>query len=230
MLAEMERRTVPPAAERLKRIAILVSGHGRGSNMQAIVDACKDGRIRGEVVLVLGTRAGAPALERARQAGVPTAVLKPGAASDASHYGDRMLALLTERGVDLLCLAGYMRLLPRRVVAAYRWRAMNVHPALLPRFGGKGMYGEAVHRAVLDAGVSHSGCTVHFVDDQYDHGPSIVQTQVPVLDGDSPETLAARVLPQEHRTYVEAVALFCDGRVSVRDGCVVISPARGDAG
>jgi len=125
--------------------------------------------------------------------------------------------------VDLVCLAGYMRLLPKEVVEAYRWRIMNIHPALLPRFGGKGMYGERVHEAVLSTGQIESGCTVHFVDDEYDHGPVILQTRVPVLPGDTPDTLAARVLPEEHKTYVKAVALFSEGRLRIKNGTVRIT-------
>jgi len=209
------------------RIAVLVSGHGRGSNMQALIDACKEGRIRGTVAVVIGTRAGAPAIGRARQAGVPTVIVRPG--SDDEDYGRRLLQALTRYGVNLVCLAGYMRLLPPNVVEAYRWRILNIHPALLPKYGGKGMYGERVHRAVIDAGETVSGCTVHFVDDQYDHGPILLQEQVPVLPDDTPETLAARILPEEHRTYVKAVALVADGRVRVQgDAVEVLSQEEGE--
>ena len=205
------------------RIAVLVSGHGRGSNMQALIDGCRDGRIQGNVVVVIGTRRGAPALERASLAGIPTLVISPCDAGGEAEYGKRLLRALRRYKVDLVCLAGYMRLLPKEVVEAYRWRIMNIHPALLPRFGGKGMYGERVHEAVLSTGQIESGCTVHCVDDEYDHGPVILQTRVPVLPGDTPDTLAARVLPEEHKTYVKAVALFSEGRLRIKNGTVRIT-------
>lgn len=191
--------------------------------MQALIDGCRDGRIRGQVVLVIGTRKGAPALERAATAGVPTQVVRP--TCDES-YAFKLLDLLRRYRVDLVCLAGYMRLLPKPVVEAYRWRILNIHPALLPKFGGRGMYGERVHEAVLAAGETESGCTVHFVDDQYDHGPIILQTRVPVMPGDTPQTLAARILPEEHRTYVRAVAIFASGRLRVENGQVVLDEIR----
>lgn len=199
------------------RIGVLVGQHGRGSNMLALIDACKNGRIDGEVVTVVGSDARAPALDRARSAETPVTVVPGGGDRD---YGQRLLGALRSARVDLICLAGYMRLLPEIVVEEFRWRAMNVHPALLPKFGGKGMFGRRVHEAVIAAGENETGCTVHFVDDQYDHGPIILQARVPVLPGDTPETLAARILPLEHETYVRAVELFRAG-LTVVDGEVV---------
>ncbi len=204
------------------RIAVMVSGHGRGSNLQALIDACRDGVVPGSVELVIGTRKGAPALDRGVAAGIHTMVLKPGRPELAEEYASALLDSLALHAIDLICLAGYMRLLPSRVVRAYRWRIMNVHPALLPAFGGRGMFGEAVHRAVIESGATESGCTVHFVDEEYDHGPVILQRRVPVLPADTPETLAARVLPVEHRTYADAVRLFAEGRLVVRDGSVQV--------
>jgi formyltetrahydrofolate-dependent phosphoribosylglycinamide formyltransferase len=204
------------------RIAVMVSGHGRGSNLQALMDACENGRIHGTIEVVIGTKDGAPALERAARAGVPWVVIRPGRAENADRYARALRDVLTERRIDLVCLAGYMRLLPPALVAEYRGRIMNIHPALLPAYGGRGMYGEAVHRAVIESGAQVSGCTVHFVDEQYDHGPIILQTQVPVHKGDTPETLAARILPEEHRTYVEAVRLFAEGRLRLNGNVVEI--------
>lgn len=204
------------------RIAVLVSGHGRGSNLQSLLDACADGRIAGSVVLVIGTRAGAPALDRAESAGVPTVVASPKAFADNIAYGDELLHLLAEHYIGLVCLAGYMRLLPDDVVHAYHGRIMNVHPALLPLFGGHGMYGEHVHQAVIESGMKVSGCTVHFVDNEYDHGPIIIQTAVPVHEGDTPEELAARILPEEHRAYARAVRLFAQNRLQIEGGRVHI--------
>lgn len=207
------------------RIAVLVSGHSRGSNMQAIIDACQRGEIDGQVVLVIGTRSEAPALQRAQESGVRTRVISPRNLSE-EEYAQKLLHALEEAKVDLVCLAGYMRLLPAAVVQAYAGRVMNIHPALLPLFGGKGMYGERVHQAVLEAGMKVSGCTVHFVDEQYDTGPIIVQRCVPVEEEDTWETLAARVLVQEHQAYVQAVKLFAEGRLRIEGRRVRILPPK----
>jgi formyltetrahydrofolate-dependent phosphoribosylglycinamide formyltransferase len=205
------------------RIAILVSGHGRGSNMAAIIDACQRGEIDGQVVLVIGTRDEAPALQRATEKGVSTEVVSPSKLGE-EEYARRLLQTLGDAQVDLVCLAGFMRLLPPPVVHAYAGRVMNIHPALLPLFGGKGMYGEHVHRAVLESGMKVSGCTVHFVDESYDTGPIILQRCVPVEEEDTWETLAARVLAQEHQAYVQAVKLFAQGRLRVEGRRVRILP------
>jgi phosphoribosylglycinamide formyltransferase-1 len=198
------------------RIGVIVSGHGRGTNLQAILDGCASGEIPGRVVVVIGTRADAPAMERARAGGAAAVVVSPRKyEGDDAAYGEAMLRVLRRHEVGLVCLAGFMRKLPVNVVTALPGRIMNVHPALLPLFGGKGMYGEHVHRAVLESGMKVSGCTVHFVDEQYDHGPIIVQTPVLVEDDDTWETLAARVLPEEHRAYRQAIRLFAEGRLTV---------------
>ena len=196
-------------------IAVMVSGHGRGSNLQAIIDACKEGRIDGQVAVVIGTKADAPAMDRARNAGIPAVEVRPKAFATDVEYAARLLEVLAEHKADLMCLAGYMRVLPSEVVSAYRWRIMNIHPALIPLFCGKGMYGERVHQAAIDCGVKVSGCTVHFVDEEYDTGPIILQKAVPVEEGDTPDTLAARILVQEHKAYPEAIQLFAEGRLSV---------------
>ncbi len=198
------------------QIGVLVSGQGRGSNLQAIVDACDSGEIPGRVTVVIGTRADAPALDRARSAGIKAVVVSPRKyEGDEQGYADALLRSLSSGGVNLICLAGYMRILPILVVEQFRDRIMNVHPALLPLFGGKGMYGENVHRAVIESGMKVSGATVHFVDERYDAGPIIHQVPVPVRDGDMPETLAARVLTAEHRAYVEAIRWFAEGRLRI---------------
>ncbi len=203
--------TVEPQTDRL-RIAVLVSGHGRGSNLAAIMEGCGSGVISGDVVLVVGTRADAPALIRARDAGICTVVVSPRKyEGDEMGYSAALLRALDKAKPGLICLAGYMRMLPIAVLSAYRARVMNIHAALLPSFGGQGMYGENVHRAVLENGVKVSGCTVHFVDEHYDTGPIIVQMAVPVLDDDTPATLGARVLAAEHNSYVRAVKLFAEG-------------------
>ncbi len=211
--------------DELLRIGVLVSGHGRGTNLQAILDACRVGEIPARVGVVIGTRTDAPAMERARAAGVDVAVISPRKyEGDEAGYGQALISALHRRDVGLVCLAGFMRILPPAVTQAYRGRIMNVHPALLPLFGGKGMFGENVHRAVIESGMKITGCTVHFVDEQYDTGPIILQTAVPVEDGDTPESLAARVLPAEHDTYVHAIRLFAEGRLRIEGRRVHIDP------
>jgi len=194
----------------------MVSGHGRGTNLQAIIDACSEGAVPGEVAVVIGTRSDAPALARAQSAGIKTVVISPRKyEQDEKGYAEAILRVLDGGGVGLICLAGYMRMLPLPVVERFRDRIMNVHPALLPLFGGQGMYGENVHRAVIESGMKLSGATVHFVDEHYDAGPIIHQLAVPVKDSDTPETLAARVLRAEHQAYTEAIRWFAEGRLYV---------------
>ena len=196
------------------RIAILLSGrHGRGSNMQAIADACTSGQIDGSVALVAGNYSDSPALARAHEMGLMIQSISSKQSEDA--YARAMRSALHEADADLICLAGYMRKVPDSVVTAYSGRVMNIHAALLPAFGGQGMYGIRIHQAVLDYGAKLSGCTVHFVDENYDTGPIILQSAVPVEESDTAETLAARVLVAEHDTYPRAVALFAEGRLTL---------------
>ncbi len=211
-------------ARRRINIAVMVSGHGRGSNLQAIIDACNEGRIDGQVAVVVGTRSEAPAMDRARNNGIAAVEVKSKSFATDEEYAARLLEVLAQHRTDLVCLAGYMRVLPSQVVDAYRWRIMNIHPALIPLFCGKGMYGEHVHQAALDYGVKVSGCTVHFVDEEYDTGPIILQKPVSVEEGDTAETLAARVLPHEHKTYPEAIQLFAEGRLRVEGRRVHVLP------
>ena len=197
------------------RIAVLVSGHGRGSNLRALMDGCSSGEINGTVSLVIGTRSDAPALEVARTGGAEAVVFSPKKyEGDNEAYGNALLCRLQNAEIDLICLAGYMRVLPVQVVRAFPGRILNIHPSLLPKFGGRGMFGEHVHRAVIEAGETESGCTVHFVEDGYDTGPIALQSTVPVEPEDTPESLAARILPVEHATYVKAVGLFAQGTLT----------------
>jgi phosphoribosylglycinamide formyltransferase-1 len=178
------------------RIAVCVSGGG--SNLQALLDRLK-GDATARVALVMSDRADAGGLERARQAGVPAEVLA--APADAAEWITR----LGRRDIDLLVLAGYLKLVPAGVVQKYAGRIVNVHPALLPDFGGAGMYGKRVHAAVLASGARESGPTVHLVDEVYDRGAILAQRRVPVLPDDTPERLAARVLEEEHRLLPDVV-------------------------
>lgn len=213
-------------------LAVFVGTRGRGSNLMALHAAMREGRLAARIVLVIGSREEAPALQRAAEEGLPVAVVDPKACPGGdTEYGARLLALLRDAGADTLALAGYLRRVPSAVVEAYRHRIVNIHPALLPAFGGKGMYGEHVHRAVLEYGAKLSGCTVHFVDEAYDTGPVIIQRTVPVLDSDTPADLAARILPQEHAAYVEALQLLAEGRLSVEGRIVRVKsgPQAGSA-
>jgi phosphoribosylglycinamide formyltransferase-1 len=169
-------------------VAVLVSGGG--TNLQALLDALRDSAVA-RVARVVSSRPDAPALERARRAGVPATVLAdPASAAElAAALGDARLVVL----------AGYVKRIPSPVVARFRWRLINIHPALLPAFGGAGMYGRRVHAAVLASGAALSGATVHYVDEEYDRGPVIAQWPVPVRPDDTPDSLAARVLAVEHR-------------------------------
>ncbi|MEP6755086.1 MAG: phosphoribosylglycinamide formyltransferase [Chthonomonadales bacterium] len=207
------------------RVAVLVSGHGRGSNLQALIDGCYDGRINGTIEMVVGTRSDAPALDRAKSALIVTKVVSPKQfEGDNIAYGVALLDLLNGSQIDLICLAGYMRVLPGNVVRNFAGRVLNIHPSLLPKYGGKGMFGEYVHTAVLAAGDIESGCTVHFVEDGYDTGPIALQSTVPVMPNDTPESLAARVLVAEHDAYVEAVRLFALNRLPYNPSIQVDSP------
>lgn len=197
------------------RIAAIVGSHGRGSNMQAVIDACSSGAIAGRVELVVAPSDKSPALERAVAQGISSSVILYDPDSPES-FDRQLVLLLEEHNIDLVILAGFMRRLGQDVVRAYSGRIMNIHPALIPSFCGRGMWGRNVHQAVIESGVRFSGCTVHFVDEQYDTGPIILQKIVPVEQDDTPETVAARVLEQEHKAYVEAVALFAEGRLTIQ--------------
>lgn len=184
----------------MAKLGILIGPKGRGSNMLAIVRACVEGRVPAEVAVVVAPKPDLPALEslapfEIRATIVPVQPLK--------DYGSRLADAL--RDVDWVCLAGYTRLLPHQVLEAHPDRVLNIHPALLPEFGGKGMFGHHVHEAVIAAGQTESGCTVHLVNEVYDDGRIILQRRVPVLSDDTPDSLAARVLQQEHLAYVEAL-------------------------
>jgi phosphoribosylglycinamide formyltransferase 1 len=187
-----------------KRIAILLSG--RGSNFEAIADSVAAGRIDAEIAIVLSNRPDARGLEIARERGLPAATI-PSKGLDRESYDRLLLAELGKHKVDLICLAGYMRLLSETFVRAYPLRILNIHPSLLPAFPGLDAQDQAI-----DYGVKVSGCSVHFVDENLDSGPVVLQAAVPVLDGDTAETLSARILKEEHRIYSEAIQLILSGQ------------------
>jgi len=202
------------------RVAVLVSGGG--SNLQALLDGAGDAV---EFALVLSNKSDAFALERAAKAGVPTKVVHYEDYPDRRAFTQSILDIMKDSGIDLICLAGFNRILDPVLVDAYPLRMMNTHPALLPAFGGAGMYGHHVHEAVLTSGAKLSGATVHFVTPETDAGPIILQAVVPVLDDDTPEALAQRVLRAEHRIYPAAVRLFAQDRLEVTGNRVRIKPA-----
>jgi phosphoribosylglycinamide formyltransferase-1 len=196
------------------KVAVLISG--RGSNLQALIDACADARFPAQIVLVISNVAGAQGLERARRAGIMTEVI---AHTDYDHresFDAAMDASLAKAGVELICLAGFMRILGEGFVRKWQGRLINIHPSLLPSFKGV-----AVHEQAIAAGVKISGCTVHYVISELDCGPAIAQAAVAVRDDDTAESLAHRVLQAEHRLYPSALRLTAEGRVRLENGRVV---------
>lgn len=198
----------------LPGIRIGVMASGGGTNLQAIMDSCERGEIDGEVAIVISDNAEAFALERARKKGIAAKMISAKGLKREEHER-KVYAALSEAEVDLLVLAGYMRILTPWFIEKYEGKMMNIHPALLPSFGGKGMYGEHVHRSVLDYGCKISGCTVHFVSSEVDGGPIILQEAVPVMENDTPDALANRIHPIEHRLYPKAIALFAANRLRI---------------
>ena len=192
------------------RLAVLVSGGG--TTLQNLIDEITAKRLNAQIGVVIGSRAGIRALERASEAKIMNFVVQPGVDA-VGEFSRKVFELCDDAGVDLVCLAGWLSLL--EIPQKYEGRVMNIHPALLPSFGGKGMYGRRVHQAVLDHGCKVSGCTVHFVDASYDTGPIIMQRTCPVLDDDTAEALAARVFEEEKVAYPDAVRLFQAGRLKV---------------
>jgi phosphoribosylglycinamide formyltransferase-1 len=202
---------------------LAVFASGSGSNLEAILHAIEAGRLPASVALVVSNRADAFALERARTRGISAATLDPTAFADEVTYLDALREILASHRVEFIALAGYMKKIPAPLVVEYRGRMLNVHPALLPAFGGPGMYGQRIHRAVIAYGVRWTGVTVHLVDESYDTGPVVLQEPVAVLPDDTPESLAARVLQVEHRLYPEALALFATDRIRVEGRRVFIT-------
>lgn len=202
-------------AEKKLQLGFLAS-HG-GTNMQAIIDVCKKGRLEAEPRVVIGNNSRSGALERAAREGIPVCHLSSRTHPEPGDLDAAILAALRRHQVELICLAGYMKRLGAATLAAYRGRILNIHPALLPKFGGRGFYGEAVHRAVLAAGERESGATVHLVDEEYDRGPVLAQRRVPVRPGDTPDTLAARVLEEEHILYAETLQKIACGQIRLQD-------------
>jgi phosphoribosylglycinamide formyltransferase-1 len=192
------------------KLQLGVLASGSGTNLQALLDACAARRIDARVAVVIANVPGARALERARAAGVPAVLLPHRDWPTREAYDEKLVETLREHRVELVCLAGYMRLVSPVLLRAFEDKILNIHPSLLPAFPGL-----HAHRQALAAGVKVSGCTVHVVDEGCDTGPIVVQSAVPVLEGDDETSLAARILVEEHETYVEAVRLFAEGRARV---------------
>ncbi|MFQ5674841.1 MAG: phosphoribosylglycinamide formyltransferase [bacterium] len=198
----------------LLRIAVLASG--RGSNLNSIIQATQTGKLSAQVALVVSNNSKAGALEIARQARISALHLSVEQFESEALFDRALLDALKKYRVEVIALAGYLKKISPAIVKAFKHRIVNIHPALLPSFGGKGMYGVKVHQAVLDYGCKVSGVTVHLVDEEYDAGIPVLQRCLPVKPDDTAETLAARVLEQEHQIYVEALQLFAEHRIVVR--------------
>lgn len=204
----------------LKKLGILLSG--RGSNFEAIADSIKAGRLHAEIAIVISNRAEAPGLESAKRRGL-NAVLIPSKGRVREEHDADVIAALHHAQVDLICLAGYMRLLSSHFIQAFPNRIINIHPSLLPAFPGMD-----AQRQALEYGVKVTGCTVHFVDEHLDNGPIILQKTVPVMDGDDVHTLSERILEQEHIAYSEAIGLLLSGEIEIQGRAVVRRHARAE--
>ncbi len=187
-------------------LAVLISGSG--TTLQNLIDRIADGRLQARIVRVVSSKASAFGLTRATAAGLSTAVVERKQFDSVESFSAAIFAECRTSGAELVCLGGFLQLL--RIPPDFAGRVLNIHPALLPAFGGKGMYGHHVHEAVLRAGVAESGCTVHLVDDEYDHGPIVLQRRVPVHSDDTPESLAARVFAAECDAYPEAIRVVAE--------------------
>ncbi len=199
-----------------KKIAVFISGSG--SNMQALIDASKSGLLTADIVWVVSNMRKAFGLKRAEKEQIESFVYKKKSYDSPQIAGDDLLQKLQERHIDYIALAGYLQLLPEVIVKEFKGRILNIHPALLPKYGGKGMYGQHVHKAVLESGDSESGATAHLADEIYDNGKILEQFKVPVLESDTPETLAARVLEQEHKLFPRALQELIKGKYEINDG------------
>ena len=188
------------------KLAVLISGSG--TTLLNLHEKICAGSLHCSIELVIGSRSNLKGMERAILAGLPNVVIDPREISDPVEFNEEIFSAVETSGADLVCLAGWLHLL--RIPPRYQGRVLNIHPSLLPRFGGKGMYGLRVHQAVLDSGVGQTGCTVHLVDNEYDSGPMILQRTCPVLPGDTAVTLAARVFEEEKIAYPQAISMLED--------------------
>lgn len=191
-----------------------LASHG-GSNMQSIIDACKTGKINAVPVVVISNNSNSMALQRAKNEGIPTYHISQKKYPDSDSLDGAIIDVLVKYEVDLVILAGYMKKLGKKVIQRFNGRILNIHPALLPKYGGEGMHGRFVHEAVINNKEKESGCTVHIVDEKYDHGRILGQVKVPVFPEDTPETLAERVLEQEHKLYPDIIGKIASGEIII---------------
>jgi phosphoribosylglycinamide formyltransferase 1 len=202
------------------QLAVLISGSG--TTLQNLIDRIADGSLNANIAAVIASRPGIAGIERARRAGLQCHVVDRTEYSDIQDFSRQVFEICAEAKVDLICLAGWLSLL--EIPTAFHGRVMNIHPALLPDFGGKGMFGRRVHQAVIDQGCKISGCTVHLVDETYDTGPIILQRVCPVLEDDTPDSLAHRVFEEERLAYPQAIRLFQENRLKIEDRRARIIP------
>ncbi|MDP7464914.1 MAG: phosphoribosylglycinamide formyltransferase [Candidatus Marinimicrobia bacterium] len=195
----------------MKKIAVFVSGGG--SNFIAIHRQIIQGNILGKIVMVFSNNPNCGAIKFAEENSIPIFIINAARYPNAHTRDEFLLETCLKAEIDLICLAGFMKMLPQNIVKQYEYRILNIHPGLLPEFGGKGFYGTRVHEAVINTGKRESGATVHFVDEIYDHGPIILQKKVEVMETDTPESLAARVLKVEHELFPEVVKAFCENKI-----------------
>jgi phosphoribosylglycinamide formyltransferase-1 len=206
--------------EKKMRIAVFASGNG--TNLQAIIDASTKGDLPAEISLVVSNKADSYALKRANKHNIPAFYISSVDFDNRNNFVNSMKSKLEEERIDFIALAGYMRKIPPEIVTQFQHRITNIHPALLPSFGGKGMYCLRVHRTVLEYGCKVSGVTIHLVDNIFDHGPIIAQQCVQVLENDTPETLAERIMIQEHILYPKVLKWFAEDRVLIHNRHVII--------
>ena len=195
----------------MKKIAVFVSGGG--SNFKAIHHQIIQGNILGKIVMVFSNNPNCGAIKFAEENSIPIFIINSARYPNAHTRDEFLLETCLKAEIDLICLAGFMKMLPQNIVKQYEYRILNIHPGLLPEFGGKGFYGTRVHEAVINTGKRESGATVHFVDEIYDHGPIILQKKVEVMETDTPESLAERVLKLEHELFPEVVKAFCENKI-----------------
>ncbi|WP_131924859.1 phosphoribosylglycinamide formyltransferase [Christensenella hongkongensis] len=195
------------------KFAVMASGGG--TDFQSLIDAVQSGQINAEICCLVAGKPDIYAIERAKTAGIPVEVVQKKSFGTVEAFDEAILAALKAHAADFVVLAGYLSIIGKKTISAYRNKIINIHPSLIPSFCGMGMYGGKVHEAVIEYGAKFSGATVHFVDEEADTGPIIMQQVVPVMEDDTPEKLAARVLETEHRILPEAVALMADGKLLV---------------
>ena len=201
----------------MKKLNLVVLASGGGTNLQAIIDSIEAGEVDAQIKAVISNNSKSGALERARNHNITDIHLSHKQFATPEEFNQKLLSILKENETNLVVLAGYMKMLSPTVIREYKNRIINIHPALLPSFGGKGMYGIHVHEAVIESGVKVTGVTVHVVDEVYDHGAILFQKCVPVSSDDTPENLQQKVLPYEHEAYSRVIQLFAEGKIEIKD-------------